>query len=144
MVATALTNHLLLTMGLPTGLLGSVVVLMIIVMVLWYGTIPRNLPPGPYGLPLLGCIPYLQVTSPHFILEKWVKKYGPIMSFYMGGHLVVVLGDRRVMDETLVKQAEAYAGRPPILLPQPKRIKNGRGKILGSPFGVAKSIDCFF
>jgi hypothetical protein len=48
---------------------------------------------------------------------------------YIGSQLVLVLGDYEAMNEALVKQGDAYAGRPIFRLLLPKEVA-GLGKTL--------------
>ena len=58
---------------------------------------PRNLPPGPWGWPLLGYLPNLAIAlyrtglHPHQLFVKMSKDHGSMFSMYIGGKLVVVL-----------------------------------------------------
>jgi len=79
----------------------------------WYLSIPENLPPGPRGLPFLGSILELKFAKNDvLVLEKWARKYGPLFKFYLGRKLVVVLAKYGVVEKSLIKQADAYSGRP--------------------------------
>ncbi|XP_072024455.1 cytochrome P450 2U1-like [Amphiura filiformis] len=59
-----------------------------------------NLPPGPWGLPGVGCIPYLFLASyrtglplsePHLLLTHLTESYGKVYSMYVGSKLLVFL-----------------------------------------------------
>ena len=66
---------------------------------------PRNLPPGPWGWPLLGYLPNLAIAlyrtglHPHQIFVKMSKDHGSIFSMYIGGKLVVVLQKFKTVKE---------------------------------------------
>lgn len=65
----------------------------------------RRTPPGPWGFPLLGCLPHLIFTkkSIRTVFQNWYFKYGPIYSLRLGTANVVVLCDYRSVKEALVR-----------------------------------------
>jgi len=71
----------------------------------------HNLPPGPWGVPLFGVLPFMD-KPPHIKFQEYFQNYGKICSFYVGEQLVVVLSDFALIKEALVKQGEIFAGRP--------------------------------
>ena len=44
----------------------------------------RTVPPGPWGLPLFGVLPFLRHKRPHLTIQAWWAKYGDVFSLYMG------------------------------------------------------------
>ncbi|XP_038054780.1 cytochrome P450 2J6-like [Patiria miniata] len=79
---------------------------------------PKNLPPGPWGFPLLGSIPAIvwgmfRGSEPHHQLHRYAAKYGPIFRFKFLNKTVVVLNDY-----ALVKEAFQH----PQLSDRPKNI----------------------
>ncbi|OWA51966.1 Cytochrome P450 2B19 [Hypsibius exemplaris] len=58
----------------------------------WSKTGPRNIPPGPQGLPFFGNI-FSLGQYPHKVLAEWKDKYGDVMSFKNGHRLMIVLSD---------------------------------------------------
>lgn len=68
-----------------------VVPILILGLIRWYKR-PKNFPPGPRGVPLLGAIPFMG-RFPERTIKKWSKKYGPVMSVRMGTWDMVVLND---------------------------------------------------
>ncbi|XP_013393232.1 cytochrome P450 2J2 [Lingula anatina] len=71
----------------------------------------RNLPPGPWGLPVLGCLPFLG-SKAHVVLTNWSKKYGDVFLVNFGMVPVVVLNGFDTIRDALVKQGAEFAGRP--------------------------------
>jgi len=69
----------------------------------------RKLPPGPWGVPFLGYLPYVK-TPPHLLFTKMARKYGKTFSFRFGSHLIVVLSDYRTIRNAF--RRECFSGRP--------------------------------
>ncbi|XP_072047972.1 cytochrome P450 2U1-like [Amphiura filiformis] len=82
------------------------VLVLIFITVAWWLQIPRNLPPGPCGFPILGFFPQLmwymyKGEELHTILTRLGNKYGKIYSFNLFGLVVVVINDFSIMQEGL-------------------------------------------
>ncbi|XP_071816841.1 cytochrome P450 2J6-like [Apostichopus japonicus] len=56
---------------------------------------PKNSPPGPWGVPIFGCIPYFIFSrrTGRKIFEDWYHRYGPIYNTKVGAINVVVLNE---------------------------------------------------
>uniref|UniRef100_A0A914X050 unspecific monooxygenase n=1 Tax=Plectus sambesii TaxID=2011161 RepID=A0A914X050_9BILA len=67
-------------------------------------------PPGPYGLPVVGYMPFLG-SEPHLAFAKLSQKYGDIFQVQLGTQKVVVLNSLDVIKEAYIKDA-SFAGRP--------------------------------
>ncbi|XP_033643980.1 cytochrome P450 2J6-like isoform X1 [Asterias rubens] len=82
------------------------------------GRRPKNLPPGPYGWPLLGYIPQLAMTKEpiHDALAKLGLRYKSLMSFSVANQLIVVLQDYDVMKEAFAQHQ--LSGRPTLEIRQ--------------------------
>eukprot|EP00058_Branchiostoma_floridae_P017178 XP_002602666.1 hypothetical protein BRAFLDRAFT_72966 [Branchiostoma floridae] len=63
---------------------------------------PRNLPPGPWGWPLLGNGP---------MLAKLSKQYGDVMTIWIGRVPAIVLTGYETIRTALVKRAEDFSSR---------------------------------
>nr|XP_039247430.1 cytochrome P450 2J3-like [Styela clava] len=72
---------------------------------------PKNFPPGPYGLPLVGYAPFLENNLADDFM-KMKKKYGSVMSVQIGRKDWVILNDFDTINEAFLKQGEAFSGRP--------------------------------
>ncbi|XP_066292909.1 cytochrome P450 2U1-like [Branchiostoma lanceolatum] len=70
---------------------------------------PQNLPPGPWGWPLLGVT---FAKTERLVVTDWIPKYGDIISYYRGPYLVVSLGSYDVIREAFVKNADTFSSRP--------------------------------
>ncbi|XP_069156797.1 cytochrome P450 306a1 [Procambarus clarkii] len=73
-----------------------------------------NLPPGPWGLPVVGYLPWLNPRTPHLTMVRLVERYGRLFSLRMGGVLVVVMADPHTIREVLAQRSTT--GRAPLFL----------------------------
>ncbi|OQV22189.1 Cytochrome P450 2J6 [Hypsibius exemplaris] len=70
----------------------------------------KSLPPSPFQLPLLGCLPFLDHKFPHLSFSKWADRLGKIYSCRMGTQLVVVLNEAQLIREAFAQPC--FNGRP--------------------------------
>ena len=90
---------------------------------------PKNLPPGPWGWPILGHLLTATQNKKFYIqLEEYRKKYGDVMRLRFGPHYVIVLQSADVIKEALVDKAEYFSERPNYLF-LANRFAKGEGKI---------------
>ncbi|XP_029052407.2 cytochrome P450 306a1 isoform X2 [Osmia bicornis bicornis] len=73
-----------------------------------------RLPPGPWQLPIVGYLPWIDAEKPHESLTKLSRTYGPVCGFRMGSVYTVLLSEPRLIKQTLAK--DAFAGRAPLYL----------------------------
>ncbi|XP_072943522.1 cytochrome P450 306a1 [Epargyreus clarus] len=97
----------------------DVILLWLITFVLGFWTFKKmkewqNLPPGPWGLPFIGYLPFINKRHPHLTLTELSKQYGPVYGIGMGSLYAVVLSDHKLVREAFAK--EAFAGRAPLFL----------------------------
>lgn len=81
----------------------------------WYLQVPKGIPPGPLGLPIIGYIPFIG-EKPHKTFSKLSQRYGPVFRIYMGNKLTIILNDYESVKETFVQQADVFSGRPKNLM----------------------------
>ncbi|XP_038044902.1 cytochrome P450 2U1-like [Patiria miniata] len=80
----------------------SLVFLGVFVLVVWLLRRPRNLPPGPTGLPFIGYLPKLALQGDEYkSLALLANTYGDVFSFNLGGQLVVVLNSYEAIKKAL-------------------------------------------
>ncbi|XP_070828228.1 cytochrome P450 2J6-like [Chaetodon trifascialis] len=73
---------------------------------------PKNFPPGPPALPILGNILHLSLENPLKDFEKLRKSYGNVYSLFLGSKPAVVINGVKAMKEALMNNANEFAGRP--------------------------------
>ncbi|KAL7608327.1 hypothetical protein Lser_V15G12801 [Lactuca serriola] len=71
---------------------------------------PKNLPPGPTPLPIIGSL-HLLGDKPHQSLAKLSKIYGPIMFLKLGRATALVISSAAAAKEVLQKQDLAFSSR---------------------------------
>ncbi|KAK1122009.1 hypothetical protein K0M31_009857 [Melipona bicolor] len=74
----------------------------------------RRLPPGPWQLPIVGYLPWIDPEKPHETLTKLAKIYGPVCGFHMGSVYTVILSDPQIIKQTFAK--DALSSRAPLYL----------------------------
>ncbi|GBO32353.1 hypothetical protein AVEN_133499-1 [Araneus ventricosus] len=67
-------------------------------------------PPGPYGLPLVGYIPFMS-SKPYVDLQELGKTYGGVFSLQLGSQYCIILDDYQSTKDAFAQ--DAFMGRPP-------------------------------
>ncbi|XVF64136.1 hypothetical protein PTKIN_Ptkin09bG0143400 [Pterospermum kingtungense] len=75
------------------------------------GIIPRNLPPSPPSLPIIGHLHLLKRPT-HLTLHNLSKKYGPVLFLRFGSRPVLVISSPSAIEECFTKNDIAFANRP--------------------------------
>ncbi|XP_025015986.1 cytochrome P450 2J6-like [Tetranychus urticae] len=60
----------------------------------------QKLPPGPWGLPFVGYLPFIKKDA-YIQMTELAKKYGPVFSFKCGQFDVVVINEVKAIEEAL-------------------------------------------
>ncbi|KAK1419078.1 hypothetical protein QVD17_28235 [Tagetes erecta] len=80
----------------------------------WYKWTTSHLPPGPYGLPIIGYIPFLR-SNLHEQFTEMAHKYGPIFSLQLGHKLHVVVNSMDLAKVVARDLDQTFANRSPPL-----------------------------
>jgi len=91
-------------------LIGVAFATILVISILKSSIRPRNFPPGPVGLPLVGHIPFIDVKNVGRSCKKLGKKYGDIFSIFLGTKTVVVLNSWPLIKEAF--SMKEFSGRP--------------------------------
>ncbi|XP_051510950.1 cytochrome P450 2J3-like isoform X1 [Myxocyprinus asiaticus] len=78
--------------------------------------VPKNFPPGPWSLPIIGDLHHIDHTKVHLQLTKFAEKYGNIFSIRVFGPRIVVLDGYKLVKEVYLQQGENLADRPSLPL----------------------------
>lgn len=106
-------------------LLTTSIILILSLLLTYYYWNQRKLPPGPWGVPIFGYLPWLDPKEPYITLTKLSKKYGPIYGVNLGSVYTVVLSDSKLIREAFTKNV--YTGRAPLYVTH--GIMKGYGKL---------------
>ncbi|XP_013413728.1 cytochrome P450 2J2 [Lingula anatina] len=90
-----------------------VVVFVALIFVFVRGRKKNNLPPGPWGLPLVGVLPFLG-RDPQLTLMEWAKIYGNIFTVKMGTTTAVILTGYEAIRDVFQRKGALTSGRPHI------------------------------
>nr|WGZ60618.1 cytochrome P450 [Fusarium tricinctum] len=83
----------------------------IFVRLLFTGRRPKNYPPGPPTLPILGNIHLMPKRDAHLQFRKWADEYGPIYSLILGTKPFIVLSSAQAVKDLLDKKSALYSDR---------------------------------
>ncbi|XP_053362029.1 cytochrome P450 2F2-like [Clarias gariepinus] len=88
---------------------------------------PKNFPPGPRPIPILGNLFHFNIKNPLKDFEKLAEQYGNIYSLYIGTKPAVVLNGFKTIREALVMKSGDFSGRPQSLSMD---VTKGKGVII--------------
>ncbi|XP_071959870.1 cytochrome P450 2U1-like [Antedon mediterranea] len=87
------------------------IVFCVVLVTVRYINSPKNLPPGPWGFPIIGVAPRLGKEA-YRTFASWAKDYGSIFTIRIAGLNVVVLNDFEVAKEAFIKSTNVCSDRP--------------------------------
>jgi cytochrome P450 len=81
----------------------------------YYSLHALPMPPGPAPLPLIGNLHQLTGNLGEK-MNKWHRKYGPLISLRAGQRTIIVIGSYEIAHDLLDKRSATYSSRPKLLL----------------------------
>ncbi|KAL3459690.1 cytochrome P450 [Aspergillus heterothallicus] len=101
-----------------TSIIAGLAVVAVIIRILMIGRRPKNYPPGPPTLPLLGNIHQMPTHDAHLQFEKWAHEYGPVYSLMLGTQCLIVLSSDEAVKELLDRRSGIYSDRQEMYIGQ--------------------------
>ncbi|KAK4184938.1 cytochrome P450 [Podospora australis] len=98
-------------MAVVLNILPIVVAVVILAKLLTIGRRPKNFPPGPPTIPILGNLHLMPTRDAHLQFEKWAREYGPVYSLILGTKVMVVLSSDKAVKDLLDKKSNMYSDR---------------------------------
>jgi hypothetical protein len=72
----------------------------------------RRLPPGPFGLPFIGCVFSWPTTKPWITFTEWKDTYGDLVYGTVLGNKILVINSLEDARELLVNRSSNNSERP--------------------------------
>ncbi|KAL8720950.1 MAG: hypothetical protein Q9225_002277 [Loekoesia sp. 1 TL-2023] len=116
-----------------SGVLLMLGVLAITVRILLLGRRPKDYPPGPPTVPILGNVHQIPTRDPHKQFQKWAEQYGPIYSLILGTQTLIVLSSATAVKDLFDKRGAIYSSRQDHYIGQD--LCSGGLRILMLPYG---------
>ncbi|KAJ5634636.1 hypothetical protein N7528_002478 [Penicillium herquei] len=101
-----------------TSIIGLLIGLAALFRILRIGRRPKNYPPGPPTLPIIGNIHQMPSRDAHLQFQKWADEYGPVYSLILGTKTLVVLSSDEAVKDLLDKRSNIYSHRQDMYIGQ--------------------------
>lgn len=105
-------------MSFALSILWPVAAAALIIRLLLTGRRPKNYPPGPPTLPIIGNLHQMTTRDAHLQFEKWARQYGPVYSLILGSKTLVVLSSDKAVKDLLDKRSGVYSHRQDMYIGQ--------------------------
>jgi hypothetical protein len=90
----------------------------LILRLLLTGRRPKNYPPGPPTLPIIGNLHQMPTRNAHLQFERWARQYGPVYSLILGSKTLIVLSSDKAVKDLLDKRSGIYSHRQDMYIGQ--------------------------
>ncbi|KAI2630115.1 cytochrome P450 [Xylaria nigripes] len=80
--------------------------------ILQIGSRPKDYPPGPPTIPILGNLHLMPKENGHEQFKKWADEYGPVYSLILGLNVMIVFSSDQAVKDTFDKKSSIYSSRP--------------------------------
>ncbi|KAL7622129.1 hypothetical protein AAE478_007631 [Parahypoxylon ruwenzoriense] len=111
----------------------SLALIAVFIRLLFTGRRPKNYPPGPPTLPILGNIHLMPSHDTHIQLQKWAEQYGPVYSLILGTKVLVVLSSDQAVKDLLDRKSALYSHRQEMYVGQ--QLASGGLRLLMMGYG---------
>jgi hypothetical protein len=106
------TGEILFIMPTSVYAFVAVAVALLVYRLSQVGRRPKDYPPGPPTLPLLGNLHLMPKKEAHLQFQKWAQEYGPVYSLMLGTQVMIVLSSDQAIKDLLDKRSAIYSSRP--------------------------------
>ncbi|USW56371.1 Putative cytochrome P450 [Septoria linicola] len=95
------------------------------------GKRPKDYPPGPPTLPIIGNIHQMPTKDAHLQFQKWAEEYGDIYSLMLGTQTLIVLSSDEAIKDLMDRKSNNYSDRPELYIGQELCSDNLRVLMMG-------------
>ncbi|TRY57099.1 hypothetical protein DNTS_023979 [Danionella cerebrum] len=93
---------------------------------------PKNFPPGPRSLPIIGDLHHIDYNKIHLDVAKFAETYGDVLSINILGQRVVIINGYKQVKKVYVHQGDNLADRP--VLPMVYDLSEDNGLVMANGY----------
>ncbi|XP_022541445.2 cytochrome P450 2J4 isoform X1 [Astyanax mexicanus] len=102
----------ILNLTLRLDMQGILIFLCVVLLLKYLSDVrPKNLPPGPFPLPLIGNMLDISFSDPIGSFNKVFEKYGDVSTLQFGGQNCILLSGYKTFKEAFVEQGDVFSDR---------------------------------